>query len=182
MSLDLSLVRAAVINYLQTKLHLSMYYPGPYFGNVINPNEEFYFGVEIRNPDEAQGGLALKNIVLQVWVEDDAVAKLLVKGLNPPLIVRSGLQPNSPTLPSDAMVKEMFIFPPKEQIPGGRLPLANMGPGAIGLINVSAKAGENFSGGKTALKARIHAEVDRDWLFPTDQTSSTGEAPLDVVG
>ena len=173
MAINLQEIRTAVISYVDTKVTVSVSTIAPVTGASIGPNEEFSFTLTAKNADSASGGIALKDIIWRVWVQDDAVGKLIVPAS--PMVARSGLSSSSGTLTVGTLVKEMYLFPPNS--------LGNyLHVGDTDTINLRGKAGAAPEGGTTEIKFKISADVDLAWLFPKDQDSSTCARVLIVDG
>lgn len=179
MSINLQEIRTAVINYIDTKVTVSISALVPTTGDTIGPNEEFSFTLTAQNASAASGGIALKNIVWRVWVENEAVGKLLVPAA--PMVARSSLSDTSSLTPG-SYVKEMYLFPPNIAYLPPLDAATYLGTGDTDTLSLKGKAGATPSGGTTNIRFKIYANVDMDWLFPKNQDSSTAAKVLLVEG
>lgn len=196
MSINLHEIRAAVISYMDNKVTVLISAFTPATGATINPNEEFSFTLTAQNADAASGGIALKNVVWRVWVENDAVAKLIVPSA--PMVARSSLSATSALTPG-SLVKEMYLFPPNFLFPPLSktvtpievgtdifpLPIdsaKSLGVGDTDTLSLKGKAGATPAGGATNIRFKVYADVDLDWLFPPSQDSATATRGLPVSG
>lgn len=173
MPINLQEIRSAVVSYVDSKVTVTISALVPASGTSINPNEEFSFSLTVRNADAASGGIALKDVVWQVWVLNDAVGKLIVPPA--PMVARASLSSGAAALPPGSQVREMFLFPPDAN--------ANyLTVGDTDSINLRGKAGPSGAGGSTNIQFKVHPDVDMDWLFPKDQDSATATRALTVIG
>jgi hypothetical protein len=173
MAINLQEIRTAVISYVDTKVTVSVSTIAPVTGASIGPNEEFSFTLTAKNADSASGGIALKDIIWRVWVQNDVVGKLIVPAA--PMVARSGLSSSSAALTPGTQVREMYLFPPTAS--GNYLHV-----GDTDTLSLKGKAGAAPAGGITNIQFKIYADVDMDWLFPKDQDSSTYTRELKVFG
>ena len=177
MPINLQELRSAVINYVDTKVTVSISAPISSTGPSINPNEEFSFTLTARNADAAAGGIVLKSVIWRVWVQNAAIGKLFVPAA--PMVARSGLSSALPALPVGSQVGEMYLFPPSfPLLDAGN----NLAVGDTDTIALRGKAGSAGAGGNTPIYFKIYADADMDWLFPKSQDSSTPSTILHVVG
>lgn len=174
MAINLQDLRTSVINYVDTKVTVSISALTPSSGASINPNEEFTFKLSATNANAASGGIALKSVIWRVWVQNEAIGKLIVPAA--PMVARSGLSSGSSVLAAGSQVKEMFLFPPNDSA-GNYL-----GVGDIDTISLKGKAGAGAAGGSTPIQFKIYADADMDWLFPKSQDSASASKTLSVVG
>lgn len=174
MAINLQELRSALVAYVDSKVTVTISALVPSSGASIGPNEEFTFSISARNADAASGGIALKDVVWRAWVQNDAVAKLIVPPV--PMVARSGPTASSPVLTAGSQVREMYLFPGSD-FAGNYLSV-----GDTDSISLRGKAGSSGSGGSTNVQFKIYADPDMDWLFPKDQDSSTTTRALNVIG
>lgn len=174
MAINLQEIRTAVINYVDTKVGVTISTLTPAAGVSIGPNETFSFTLTAKNADIVNGGIALKNIIWRVWVQNETVGKLIVPAA--PMVARSGNSTTSPVLAAGTQVKEMYLFPSNGSA-DNYLSVAD-----TDVIALQGKAGAAPAGGNTNIEFKIYADVDMDWLFPPKQDSETKSRVLNVVG
>jgi len=178
MSINLQDLRTAVINYVDTKVTVSISEVTPAAGDEVNPNEEFSFLVTATNARAHAGGIRLKNVIWRVRVANDGIAKLIVPPA--PMVARAGVLPPSASLPAGSLQKEMFLFPPAGH------PLfdsANaLGIGDTDTLRLRGKSGPGAAGGTTNIECKLYADVDLDALFPKNQDTSTATRLFGVRG
>lgn len=172
MAINLQEIRTAVINYVDTKVGVAISTLTPAAGASIGPNETFSFTLTAKNADSVNGGIALKNIIWRVWVQNEAVGKLTVPAA--PTVARSGCSTTSPVLAAGTQVREMYLYPAGDDY--------YLSVGESDSIVLQGKAGAAPAGGNTNIQFKIYADVDMDWLFPPKQDSETKTRVLGVVG
>ncbi len=190
MTINLDQIRTAVINYVDTKVTVTISNPAT-SGPNINPGESFTVTLTATNADAANGGVPLKDVVWYVVIQDEDIATFEVP-TNPPLVARSGLSRNLPTLTPGSNVREMYLFPSSilgnfRSVGSNNLipsPIAGnyLSVGDTDSISLTCQAGDGSTGGTCFMFAKIFATVDHDWLYPIDQDSASGVKGITVVG
>lgn len=178
MAIDLREIRAAVINYVDSKVTVSISTPAPVSGAVINPNEMFSFTLTAKNADAASGGIPLRDVIWHVWVQDEAVCKLIVPvpiGHVLLVVARSGPSSAYPQLAPGSEVREMYLFPKSNKV-------RYLWIGETETITLQGKAGADPEGGITSIQFKVYANVDMDWLFPQKQDTVIAIEMLNVTG
>jgi hypothetical protein len=170
MAINLQEIRTAVMSYVDTKVAVSISALSPAAGSSINPNEEFGFTLTATNGSLVSGGVPLKDLVWHVWVENEAIAKLIVPAA--PIVARSSPYSSAPVLTPGSQVNRMYLFPPDNSLMIGD----------TDTISLRGRTGGAAAGGMTNIRFKIYAAVDMDWLFPKDQDSPTVTRKLQVIG
>jgi hypothetical protein len=189
MSIVLRDLRAAVQNYLDTHVTVTVSPLTPAVGVTIQPNEPFTFdvtGTNLSGPD----AIKLVNVRYHIWVENPAIAKLVVPTHNPNFngITYKGWTSTPDVglflvnLPANAEVAEMYLFPPASG-PFPQDKAGDLNPGdSDSILGLKGKAGPAAGGGSTQITCRIQADPDLDFLFPKNEDSPTVTQTLTVVG
>ncbi|MBO0612325.1 hypothetical protein [Thiothrix fructosivorans] len=184
MAINLQDIRSAVINYIDTKVTVSISPLNPAAGLTVGPDEQFGFTLKAKNAD-----IPLKNVIWHVWVENSSVGKLIVPA-SPK--AHSSLYPSEANkLTPGTSVAGMYLFPPStiffpfpvvDAMPIIPDPAGYLGVDDTDSISLQGKAGSTATGGITNIRFNIYAECDMDWLFPKSQDSATAIRALTVVG
>lgn len=178
MAINLADIRSAVGTYLDNFTTVTI---GPIqdAGSQVNPNEPFSVEVSATNT----GGVRLKNVRLWVGVDSATVGKIQVKGdfltfTAPILTTPNNVKDlNGSSVITNQLVQGIIIdFSTSHKWdaiePGEALPK----------VKIFGKAGTAVSGGTTNIKAKIIADIDQDYLFPSGQSSFYGTRELKVQG
>lgn len=197
--MNLQDIRNAVISYVDNKVTVTISQITPTAGSEIDPNEDFTFTLTAQNADAASGGIPLRNVVWQVWVDNDAVGKLYVPT---GMTARSSRSTTSDSnkLTEGTLVREMYLFPSFFVFPPIHLPTPSLTLPApdlssrliwpwrdsanylgVGDTDSIALKGKGLTQGASAIQFKIYADVDMDWLFPTGQDSATASKAFQVV-
>jgi hypothetical protein len=166
MPVNLQELRTAVREYLNTKVTLTISTLTPARGATINQSEDFTFSITAANATVALGGIALKNVCYHLRVRNPSVAELIVPPA--PMVAHSGQTTespvDSPVLAAGAEVVEMYLTPADEK--------NYLTPGESDTIsNLRGRTKMGTGGTGTVIEVRILAEVDMNYLFPTETTS-----------
>jgi len=147
MPIELQDIPKAVRDYVMTKITESVTISSA-VGPQINPGEEFNIRISATNPS---GGVALKNVIMQVQVADEHYAILIV----PPPPIVSTVTLFGPLLPTGTLVKGLY------------LPRFTTTPWQPGQTENFVLKGRALKTPGTQVKFSIdHAEIDLDSLFP----------------
>lgn len=161
-------IRAAVQNYLDTKVKVSISALVADVPNMISPNEGFTFSITASNANTYNGGIRLVQVSYHLMVENPAVAKLIV----PPVATataRSGPSPLAHTLSPGLEVYEMHLFPADHSLNvGDSDTIAGLKGIAKGL-------------GATNINFHISADPDMDYIFPKYEDSARVTRAVNVV-
>jgi len=182
MAINLQELRAAVQNYLDTSVKVSISNITPKSGTQLNPNEEFTFSVTADNSIAGPNAIQLINVRYHVKLNPIGVAKLLAP--NSPAtaatVVKAFNNPQGTGTPFvlNQSVDEMYVF-----FSGLTFDQANvLSPGDTDTIGLKGRAGSAPGGGATNIQVRILADPDLAHLFPKEQDTPTISKPLNVVG
>jgi hypothetical protein len=167
-------IRQSVIDYVKSKVTMTISALTPSGGSDINPNETFTFRITASNADAASGGIDLTDIVWYVKSRNSAVGQLRAPAATT-ATAKNALVGGSNLIVGNYYT-EMYLFPP-DGADTKRLLV-----GESDSINLEGKAGSAPAGGTTTIDFNIYADVDRDWLFPNDQPSAVVKADLIVKG
>jgi hypothetical protein len=168
MSITLTDVPAAVADYVRQKVTVEVSEVMHGRSRVLQPDERAGFTVTLTN---AADGIRLINIVYDLSVDPDSVAKLLAFGsvLRPS---REGFDLSLPVLKEDDEVGRLVVWPLEAT------GLATLGPGQV--IRFDDLAVQTKKLGAATVRCHIYATVDQASLFPRDQPGSTAERAMTV--
>jgi hypothetical protein len=168
MSITLTDVPAAVADYVKQKVTVEVSEVMHGSSRVLEPDERAGFTVTLAN---AADGIRLINIVYDLTVDPDSVARLLAFGsiLRPS---REGFDLSLPVLREDDQVGRLVVWP--REATG----LATLDPGQV--ITFDGLSVQTRKLGDATVTCRIYATVDQASLFPRDQPGSTVERAMKV--
>jgi hypothetical protein len=168
MSITLTDVPAAVADYVKQKVTVEVSEVMHGGSRVLEPDERAGFAVTLTN---AADGIRLVNIVYDLRIDPDSVAKLLAFGsiLRPS---RGGFDLSLPVLKEDDEVGRLVVWP--FEATG----LATLDPGQV--IRFDDLSVQTKQLGEATVTCRIYATVDQSSLFPPDQPGSTVKRAMKV--
>lgn len=167
-------IRQTVIQYVSSKVVTSISALTPDIGAQINPEEDFNFTLTVKNPNSANDGVPLINIIWYIGVIDDRIGKLYVPKSS---VVRTGLGNSYSVLSPDTLVKEMYIYPGDNDVN------KTLEIGKTNTMGIKGKSGSKIQGvASTQIQFKIYASIDNTWLVPINNESHTDIEKLLVEG
>ena len=165
----LDLLNMLVVNYVDTRVIVTLDNLAPDTAPIVGTNEGFKFRLRVQNTQSTVGGMRLKG--LRCFLQVGSIARLIV----PPATLGTARSTNDPTaaaLPVGSEQSQFYLF----------LPDSNSGLD----VNTTKLISDNFRGiakltpGTTKIQCSVFAEPDLDSLFPKNQGSFKGELELKV--
>jgi hypothetical protein len=166
MAISLLEIRTAATEYLQNKVSVRV---SPLVADVpvaISPTEGFTFSITATNA--TFGGIPLVQVSYELRVANPAVAKLIV----PPVttaVARTGSNTNYPSLTPGTEVDAMHLFPSDQKL------------GLGDSDTITGLRGKAKALGVTNIAFSIHADLDLDYIFYKDGSSSVFTRTVTVV-
>jgi hypothetical protein len=168
MTLSLSDIPAAVADYIQNNVTVTVTEVKHGISTVLQPNEKGKFDVTVTN----NGAVRLTSIIYELSISPGDVAQFLSpSGML--MGAREGLDPSSAVIPNGQETTRMFLFPLDV------LNFSSVDPGET-VTNPELQVTTKHDLGDATIKCTIHATVDQDSLFPADQESSVAKRKLTV--
>ena len=168
MALTLSDIPAAVADYIQQNVTVTVTQVKHGISSVLQPNEKGKFDVVVTN----NGGVRLTDIVYELSISPDSVAKLISpSGML--MGARKGLDPASDVIANGDETAKMFLFPLDA------LSFSSVDAGQS-VTNPELQVTTKRSLGVATITCTIHASVDQASLFPADQESTAATRKLTV--
>ena len=164
MAINLLDIRAAVTQYVSTKVVAGTTQPTADSGATINPGETFTFTAHAKNIPPPNGIRVVK-VSYHVTIEPASVAQLIVPA-SPP--ARASQFPSEPLLAPGSLVSGMFLFPGDKALEPGdsdEIPGLKGKAIAIGFAN---------------LRCHVHADLDLASVFPPDNLCQSGIRQVSV--
>ena len=165
MTINLTDIRSAVIDYVNDSVTTSVSSLVADVPNAISPNEGFTFSVTASNA-AAPTGIQLVNVVYHLKVASGSVAKLQVPTTP---IARSGSRTSDPQLTVGNYVTEMYLFPSDNVLEVGDSD------------TVAGLRGKAYAVGQATITFEVYADIDLGFVFPRTTSDPDSIRLVNVV-
>jgi hypothetical protein len=171
MSINLSDIPNAVADYLNTHVESIVTEVVPDVSGSLQPGEGATFTVKATNA-AAPDGVRLVNVKHHLRIPTISPSSQTVRAklrvpTTPP--ARATTDPNDPVLAANLQVAEMFLFPLD--------PVLEVGDTDT-IVGLRINA---LSVGSAEITCHIHADIDRDDMFPNGENNPTGTRQFSVT-